>query len=502
MRTLLVGCLTLVLFSLFLPDTMAATPKSGGHLVVCQPAEPPGLDPTANTAAAIDRVVYGNVYQGLLKVDPDGKLAACLASGWSISKDGLVYRFDLRRGVTFHDGHKFTAQVVRWNLERAAAKDTVNPHPEYFRGITKIEIIDDHTLTIRLEKPDALFLPHLAEGDAVMLCPDAASMAKTTPIGTGPFRFVRWRRGDRVELERFGNYWQQPLPYLDRLTFKFIPDPNVQVAALKAGDIDVIGYLAAPEMAQQLAADPRFKVFNGTTTGEVILSTNNRAKPFDNLLVRRAMAYAIDRRAVIDLAMFGYGSPIGSHWSPATPYYIDLTSKYNYDPAKAKQLLAKAGYPNGFEASLKLPAVYSYSRRAGEVVADMLRRVNIRLKIELVEWGQWIDRIFKKKEYQLTLIGHVEPWDIGIYANPDYYFQYDSAAFRKAYAKALAAPSAAEAARWFGRCQEIIADDAVCGYLFSAPSLPAMKSEVMGWWHNYPTIALDCSRVWLDKQKK
>jgi peptide/nickel transport system substrate-binding protein len=130
------------------------------------------------------------------------------------------------------------------------------------------------------------------------------------------------------------------------------------------------------------------------------------------------------------------------------------------------------------------------------VIADMLGKVGIRLTIEIVEWGQWIDRVFKKKEYQLTMIGHVEAWDIGIYAKPDYYFQYDSQVFRDAYAKALTAPDEAQKAKWFGRCQEIIADDAVNGYLFSAPSLPVMKANVMGWWPNYPTVALDCTAVW------
>jgi peptide/nickel transport system substrate-binding protein len=133
------------------------------------------------------------------------------------------------------------------------------------------------------------------------------------------------------------------------------------------------------------------------------------------------------------------------------------------------------------------------------VIADMLAKVGIDLTIEIVEWGQWIDRIFKKKEYQLTMIGHVEAWDIGIYAKPDYYFQYDSQEFRDAYANALKAPDEAGKAKWFGRCQEIIADDAVNGFLFSAPSLPVMKANVMGWWENYPTIALDCTAVWWKK---
>ena len=492
-RSLLLVFLCLILWT---APAAAQAPVAGGTLTVCQPAEPPGLDPTGNTAAAIDRVVYANIYEGLVKVDSRGGFVPGLASAWKVSADGLTYTFPLRKGVRFHNGEHFDAAVAKWNLQRAADPQNGNPHPEYFKGIAAIETPDSHTLVIRLANVDALFIAHLAEGDAVMLPLQAYAAAKSDPVGTGPFQFVKWVRGDRVEMARFDGYWNPALPYLDRVIFRFISDPAAQIAALKAGDIDVIGYIAAPESAMLLEKDKRFKVFAGTTTGEVIMSTNNQAPPFDNRLVRQALAHAIDRQAVIDLVMFGYGTPIGSHWSPATPYYVDLTGRFPYDTVKARALLAQAGYPDGFAATIKLPAIYSYSKRAGEVIADMFAKVGIDLTIEIVEWGQWIDRIFKKKEYQLTMIGHVEAWDIGIYAKPDYYFQYDSPAFRDAYAKALQAPDEAGKQKWFGRCQEIVAEDAVNGFLFSAPSLPVMKAGVMGWWENYPTVALDCTAVW------
>ena len=410
-----------------------------------------------------------------------------------------IYTFTLRQGVQFHNGEPFNAAVARWNIERAKSEGTVNPHPEYFRGIDKLETPDDYTLIVTLKDVDALFIPHMAEGDAVMLPMKGYETAKSNPIGTGPFKFVNWVRGDRVEMTRNDAYWNPQRPYLDYVTFKFIGDPSAQISALKAGDVDVLGYISAPESAMALSKDKRFKVYAGTTTGEMIMSTNNKAKPFDNKLVRQAIAHAIDRDMVIDLVMFGYGTPIGSHWSPSTPYYRDLTGKFPYNPEKAKALLSEAGYENGFEATIKLPAIYSYSKRAGIVIADLLKEIGIKLDIEIVEWGQWIERIFKKKEYQLTMIGHVEAWDIGIYANPGYYFQYDSQAFRDAYSKALKAPNESEKIKWFGQCQEIIAEDAVNGYLFSLPSLSIMKATVMNWWENYPTIALDVTEVWLKK---
>ncbi|MCP4710504.1 MAG: ABC transporter substrate-binding protein, partial [Planctomycetes bacterium] len=250
-------------------------PTQGGHLTICQPAEPPGLDPTGNTAAAIDRVVYANIYEGLIGVNRDGRFVPRLASAWKISADGKVYTFDLRPNVKFHNSEAFNAQVAKWNLERALGKETTNPHPEFFRGIAKIETPDDYKLILTLKNPDALFIPHLAEGDAVMLPMKGYENAKSHPIGTGPFKFIKWVAGDRIEMERYDSYRNPKLPYLDKVTVKIIPDPMAQIATLKTGDIDVISNIAAPETAKALAADKRFKVGNGTSTAEVIMSTNN-----------------------------------------------------------------------------------------------------------------------------------------------------------------------------------------------------------------------------------
>jgi peptide/nickel transport system substrate-binding protein len=205
--------------------------------------------------------------------------------------------------------------------------------------------------------------------------------------------------------------------------------------------------------------------------------------------VRRAVAHAIDRQAVVDLVMFGYGTPIGSHWSPARPPTTRISpGDYPYDPEKARTLLKEAGYPEGFAATIKLPAIYSYSRRAGEVIADMLAKVGIDLTIEIVEWGQWIDRIFKKKEYQLTMIGHVEAWDIGIYAKPDYYFQYDSKANSEMPMPMPSRPRT-KPARQNGSAAARRSSPMMrsTDFSFPLPSLPVMKAKVMGWWENYPT---------------
>ena len=193
-----------------------------------------------------------------------------------------------------------------------------------------------------------------------MVSPRSAATNAVEPIGTGPFRFSGWRRGDSVTLVRNADYWGRPAG-LAAATFKFIADPTAAYAALMAGDVDAFSNYPAPESFPQFAADPRFAVFAGTTEMETVLALNHRIPPLDNLMVRRAISYALDRHAIIDGAMFGYGTPIGSHFPPRNPAYLDLTGVYPHDVAKARALLAAAGYPRGFSVTLKLPPP-SYAR--------------------------------------------------------------------------------------------------------------------------------------------
>jgi peptide/nickel transport system substrate-binding protein len=176
------------------PWVSAATPQKGGSLTICVGDEPPGLDPTASASAAIDRVVYANIMEGLIKVDRSGQFVPGLATSWNASPDGKVYMFYLRQGVTFHNGEPFNAQVAKWNLERSAAQGTKNAHPEFFRVIEKIETPDDNTLKLTLKVVDALFIVHMAEGDAVMLPMKGFENTAAAPIGTGPFKFAKWKR--------------------------------------------------------------------------------------------------------------------------------------------------------------------------------------------------------------------------------------------------------------------------------------------------------------------
>ncbi len=489
----------LILWGIFSSEALAQKPIYGGTLTIALSAEPPGLDPTTSPAATIKRVVHYNMLEGLLKVDRNGKVVPALAKSYNISKDGREYTFHLYQGIKFHDGSPCTAEDVKFSFERLLDPKTAAVNRKYYMGVESIQVINPLTVKFKVKKFDSNFLFNVARGDAVIVSRQAIDRLKSQPVGTGPFRFVEWKRGDSVVMVRNPDYYVKGIPYLEKVVFKFIPDPSAQLAALRAGDVDVLAYDLSPENAPMLEKDPRFKVLKGHTTTDVIMAINNSRKPFNDPRVRQAITLAIDRKAIIEGAVAGYGSPIGSHMDPTNPYYIDLSGLYPYNLEKAKKLLAEAGYPNGFEAVLKLPEPYAYARRSGEIIADQLSKVGIKLTLEVIQWGQWIDRIFKNAEYDLTVIGHAEPFDIEIYGRPNYYFRYHNPNFQELIKKAEEEMSEPARKKIYEEAQRMLADDFVNAYLFVYPALPAMKKEVTNWWKDYPTIAADATEVYLQK---
>ncbi|MEO1732049.1 MAG: ABC transporter substrate-binding protein [Pseudomonadota bacterium] len=471
----------------------ASTAVAQTDITVAMQLEPPHLDPTSAAAQAIDSVLYSNVFEGLTRFMANGAVVPGLAESWEISDDGLVYTFKLRDGVTFHDGTAMDAEDVKFTLDRARGEDSANAQKALYSGITDVSVVDPLTVQITLAEPNGSLLFNLAWGDAVIVAPETIADIKTNPIGTGAFTFQNWVQGDRIELARNDSYWG-PAPVLQTATFKFISDPTAAFAAVMAEDVDVFSGFPAPENLPQFDADPRFQVLIGSTEGETILSTNNKMPPFDDVRVREALAHAIDRQAIIDGAMFGYGTPIGTHFAPHNPAYVDLTGNSAYDPGAAKALLAEAGFPDGFETTLHLPPP-SYARRGGEIIAAQLAEVGIKAEIINVEWAQWLETVFRGKNYGLTIVSHTEPMDIGIYARPDYYFQYDNPAFQELMATLTATTDEDARLALLQQAQTIISEDFVNGYLFQLAALGVAKAGIEGLWTNQPTAAIDLTGV-------
>ena len=487
----LLARLALVLLLLL---TAAGPASAQGTLAVQIPAEPPGLDLTASPASAIAAVVHYNVQECLVKVDRNGKLVPWLADRW-YTTDSKNYTFFLKKGVHFHNGREMKAADVKFVLERAANPETKHPFQKRYEIIREIIVKDDYTASIALKEVNANFLLEMARQGSVIYPREAVDTLKSAPIGTGPFTVADWVRGDRIVLAKNKDYHVKGLPHLDKVTFRFIPDPNSALAALKSGDIDVSAFGLGPENVVDLKKDPRFQVILGDTTNDVILAMNNSRKLYSDKRVRLAITHAINKEEVLKGAMFGLGRILGSNVDPLNPYFVDMSKAVPYDPAQAKKLLAEAGYPNGFDAVLRVSPQYYYTVRTGEVLVSQLAKVGIKVKIEQIEWGQWLSQVYKDANYDLTIIGHAEPWDIGNYANPGYYFRWDNKDFQALYRESEQTVDDKKRREQFARLQKMMADEAPVVWLYMHPRLVVTKKGVTGIWKDLPISSMDLTEV-------
>ena len=471
-----------------------AAAQAPTSLVVQTGAEPPGLDLTATPASATAAVVFYNIQEALVKVDRHGRLVPWLAERWHTT-DNRNYTFFLKRGVHFHNGRELLAADVKYVFERAMNPETKHPYPGYYAAIGDIIVKDDYTITFSLKSLNANFILNLARQGSVIYPREAVDTLKSDPVGTGPFKLAEWVRGDRIVLTRNPDYHVKGLPRLDRVVFRFIPDPNATLAALKAGDIDASLFGLGPEHVQEVQKDARFQVVVGDTTNDVILAMNNSRKPYADVRVRRAVTVAINKAEVLKGAMFGLGRILGSNVDPLNPYYVDVSGLMPYDPARAKKLLAEAGYPNGFETVLKVAPQYYYTVRTGEIIANHLAKVGVKVRIEQIEWGQWIARVWREADYDLTIIGHAEAWDIANYANPKYYFRYDSPEFQKLFQESEVTLDDRARRDLYVKMQRKLVEDAPAVWLYMHPRLVVAKTGVQGIWKDLPVPSADLSDV-------
>ena len=452
--------------------------------------EPTSLDPTMAPAAAIGEVVHYNILEGLTKINVDGTISPLLAESWKMDADGKAYTFKLRKGVKFQDGTDFDSAAVKFSFDRAKdPKSTNKAKGAVFNNISHIATPDAHTVVLVLNNPDGNFLFRMGENTAVILHPDSAGSAATKPIGTGPYKLDSWAKGTAVTLSKWDGFRDANAIKLKKVTFRFINDSAAQVAALLAGDIDGMPRFQSPQSLKQFQADKRFVVEMGSTAGKGIMTINNRKKPFDDVRVRRALSHAVDKKAFIDGVFEGLAKPIGSHMAPTDAGYVELSGLYAYDPEKAKALLKEAGVQTPLNVTLTLPPP-PYARKGGEILAAQLAKVGIVAKIENVEWAQWLGGTFKGN-FDLTVINHVEPLDYMNYANAQYYWGYDSKAFRDLAAKHSSTTAAKERTQLFGDMQRMIAKDAVNVFLFNASNTAVYRKGLKGLWSSSPIFAND-----------
>jgi peptide/nickel transport system substrate-binding protein len=482
----------LALAGALMSTTAYAAPRT--DLVIGIQLEPTNLDPTTGGAAAAIRSVTDlNIYNGLTRIDKDGAVQPDLATSWDISPDGLSYTFHLKDGIKFNDGTPFSADDVKWTLDRDRGADSKSAQKQLFANIASVDVVDPTTVKVTLTAPQGDFLYDMGWGDAVIVSQKSAATNVTTPVGTGPYQLGEWVKADHLTLVPNPNYTGAK-PALDKVTFKFISDPTAASSAVQAGDVDVFSGFPAPELLEQLKSNPDLVVTVGSTQGETIAAMNNAHPPLDNVKVREAIAHAIDRKAIIDGSQFGYGTPIGSFFPPGDPAYIDLTSISNFDPAKSKQMLADAGVKD-LTLTFKVPPA-AYARAAAPIIQQELADVGIKVNVVNVEWADWIANVFQGAyDYDLTMVSHVEANDFAAFGKPGYYLNYKADNLNKLVADLNATTDPAKQISIKQDIQKLLANDFAALYLFELPNITVSKKGVTGLWENAPQPITDLSAI-------
>ena len=426
-------------------QAQALTPSRKDTAVLAMALEPPGLDPTAGAASAIAEVVLYNIFETLTKIQSDGSTQPLLADSWTSSADLKTWTFKLKTGVKFHNDQPFNAAAVKFSFERAAEKISTNKDRATFANIES------------------------------STTPDAAITLQ---------RWESWRGAADVKLKR--------------VTLRFISDPAAQVAALLAGDVDAFPRVSAARSLKQFQGNQKFQVLVGASRAKTIVAMNRQRKPLHDVRVRRAIAIAIaitiDRQAVIEGSADGFGVAIGSCYVPGTPGFVDTTAVNPYDPAQARALLQQAGVAVPLLLTMKLPPV-PCARQGGEVVAAMLAKVGITVKMENIEWAQWRSGVYGGKAYDLTVISHVEPLDFGNFARPNDYWGYESAEFNALWARIQATPKQDERNALMADAQRLVARDVVSVYLYQPTWITVANARLKGLWKDMPLLVNDLSAM-------
>lgn len=440
---------------------------------------PPTLDLTSSPAAAIPQVLLYNVYETLVQLAPDGSIVPLLAESYEISDDGLTYTFNLRDGVTFHGGQSFTADDVVYSIENVLTKEPAHPFATTFAPIDTVTAVDDLTAEISLTQPSANLLFFLTQGQGVMLDAEGAGDLATSANGTGPFTFADMTTDVNVNLAANPEYWGEPAA-APSVEYRIINDANALTNAMLAGDLEIVPNISAPELLAEFESDDAFTVQTGETYGEITMALNGANAPLDDVRVRQAISHAIDRQAIVDTAYSGYGTVIGTFSTPLDPYFKANADVYPYDPEKARALLDEAGVSD-LTLTMK-PFPTSYATRAAEFIQSQLAEVGITVEITTFEApAGWLDTVFNAKDYDMSIVAHVEPNDLAQYGNPDYYWGNDSPAVAEMIARADAEPDEAARNAIYQEVLDTITAEAADNWLFVLPSLAVTRAGVDGY---------------------
>lgn len=487
-------------------DTTVATTEASGGAATTSGSEgqsdatlnvgavlaPPSLDLTRGSGAGIPQLLLYNVYETLVKITDDGEFEPLLAESYEVSDDGLTYTFALHDDVTFQSGKPMTSADVKFSFDRnltdAAAPSIIK---ETFSKVASVEAPDATTVVVTLSERSRNFLYNIAQTSGIVINEAAVPALQSAADGTGPFEVTAFAPPDTATLTRFEGYWGEPANVAE-VQWRYITDASALAAAAQSGEIDIVTNLA-PELFGPFADDDSYKVVDALTNGETILAMNNSKPPLDDVRVRQAISHAINKEDVLQAAESGYGQVIGSHSSPADPWFEDLAGKYPYDPERARALLAEAGVSN-LTLTLRAPPP-PYAQATAPIVQSQLAEVGITVQIENVQFPLWIEEVFTNANYDLTIISHVEARDVVRYGDAQYYWRYDSPEVQTLLDQADAAPTEAESDELYRQVLNRIADDAVNDWLFVLPNLQVIQSNIEGYPENAYSLSYDLSGI-------
>ena len=369
-----------------------------------------------------------------------------------------------------------------------------------FSAVKSVEALDEKTVTVTIAQRDLEFISYMTAA----IIPAGYADQATAPVGTGPFRFVSRTPQENFIMERFEDYWGTPA-WLDKVTYKICENADALVMNLNGSSIDLCAHLTSAQAAQ---LNSNFKVLEGTMNLVQAIYLNNQAKPFDNQLVRQALCYAIDRQGIMDMVADGHGTAVGSSIYPAfTKYFLpELVDKYPHSVEKAKELLAQAGYPNGFDMTISVPNNYQPHMDTAEVVAEQLREAGISVTIQPVEWSTWLDTIYNGRQFQSTVVG-VDAANMTARAmlerfTSDYaknFINYSNPAYDALFQQAINATDEAAQTDLYKQMETMLADTAANVYIQDLSDLVAMRQD-LGGLKFYPIYVLDLSTVYLTQQ--
>ncbi len=482
-------------------------PKPGGVLRVGTNQDAVGFDPHTTNATASFRILE-NVYSSLLRFKPNLEIEGDLAESYR-AIDATTWEFKLRRNVKFHSGKPLTSADVKYSLERIKDPATKSSRRSQLEPIVAIETPDDYTVIIKTSKPFAPLLAVLADRTNAIVNKDfiEANGGKLDNVadGTGPFKLKEWVPNTRTVLEKNPDYFIPGQPLLDQVIYQPIPDDTARSTAVRTGSVDFIEYAPAKDL-EMLRNDPNITITGEGNNNVRFLAFNVKVKPFDDPRVRRAIAWAVDREAVLQAAVSGAGTPLNA--GPFLPSFWPGLKEpvYTRDLEKAKQLLAEAGYPNGFTAKLKNTPTYSFLGNAGIAVQEQLKEVGINLEIESLEWSVFLKDYLTDRNFEAVVSGYSGFADPHIPIDGTYvtdrqnnFMNYSNPKLDELVAQGAQETDLAKRAEIYREIQKILLEDSPMVFLYAANEYEAMQSYVKGYVHYLNGSHVSFRQVWLDK---